>query len=161
MLIRESKWQYELRLAQCVQIKPKKYYTYVQSKEALRDCIGPLITGAPAVIMDDQGKADALAGHFSSVHRTDDGLPRILERGSSPSEIEKIQLSEEIVHQHLEGLEVHEAAGPDEIHPANNKAITDILAGLVYKLYKVLLYQGVLLRDWKVSAVVAVRKGGA
>uniref|UniRef100_A0A183BGZ6 Reverse transcriptase domain-containing protein n=1 Tax=Echinostoma caproni TaxID=27848 RepID=A0A183BGZ6_9TREM len=66
-----------------------------------------------------------LAGYFGGVRQTDDAMPRILEIGSTPPEIEEIQLSEEIVHQHLEDLDVHEAVGPDKIHPANIKPIAD------------------------------------
>ncbi|VDP93782.1 unnamed protein product [Echinostoma caproni] len=71
-------------------------------------------------------------------------MPRILNRGSSPSEIDEIQLSEEMVHQHLEHLDVRKMAGPDEIHPAITKPIADILAGPVYKLRKASIDQGVL-----------------
>ncbi|VDP96205.1 unnamed protein product [Echinostoma caproni] len=75
--------QHELRPAQCAKIKPKKYYSDDQSKGALRDGMGPLITGAPAVGMDDQSKADALAGYIGSVNRTDNDMSRILEQGTS------------------------------------------------------------------------------
>ncbi|VDP28451.1 unnamed protein product [Echinostoma caproni] len=79
--------------------------------------------------MDDQGKADALASYFGSIHRIDDDMPRILKLRSSPPEVEEIWLSVEVVRQHLEGLDIHKAARPDEIHTAIIKPIADILAG--------------------------------
>ncbi|VDP92616.1 unnamed protein product [Echinostoma caproni] len=85
--------------------------------------------------MDDQGKAGALAGYFGGVHRTDDSIPRTLELGTSPPDIGELHLSDEIVRQHLEDLEVHKAAGSEEIHPAIPKPIADILAGPVYKIF--------------------------
>ncbi|VDP88899.1 unnamed protein product [Echinostoma caproni] len=73
----------------------------------------PLNIGTAAVLMDNQGKADALDGYFGSVHRTDDSLPGTLEIETSPVEIGELQLSEELVRQRLEVLDVHEAAGPE------------------------------------------------
>ncbi|VDP84563.1 unnamed protein product [Echinostoma caproni] len=66
--------------------------------------------------MDVQGKADALDGYFGSMHQIDDGMPRILKLGSSQPEFEEILLSEEIVRLQLEGLDVHKAAGSEEIY---------------------------------------------
>ena len=158
-LIREKKRTYEIKLSTQIRQKPKKYYSYVQSKGTTREEMGPLITNENLVLTENRDKVEAFCTYFSSVQKVDTGdLPRA--HTSSVKYIDGLDVSEEQVLKILNGLQTSKSPGPDGIHPAIIKPIADIIVTPICKLYQMSLDQGVLPVDWKTAAVIARHKGG-
>ena len=65
--VRKSKRNVELKLAQNIKSNSKSLYTYVRSKQNVRDKVGPLEDNAGDIITDGFLMAEELNMHFSSV----------------------------------------------------------------------------------------------
>ncbi|VDP92436.1 unnamed protein product [Echinostoma caproni] len=67
---------------------------------------------------------------------------------------------EDEVKAQLQALKSTKAAGPDDIHPAIQKPLAEVLAAPLAKLFNRSLQEGRLPGDWKVANVVVKHKGG-
>ena len=70
--IRQSKRNYEQKLACNIKNYSKSFYAYVRSKQNVRDKIGPLEDSAGNIISKGFLMAEHLNGYFSSVFTTED-----------------------------------------------------------------------------------------
>ena len=72
--VRKSKRNFEHKLAQNIKSASKSFYTYVRSKQNVRDKVGPMEDNAGNIITEGMLMADELntCMHFSSVFRRED-----------------------------------------------------------------------------------------
>ncbi|VDP96324.1 unnamed protein product [Echinostoma caproni] len=158
-LIRNSKRDFELKLASRAKRESKHYYSYAQARGPNKRTLGPLQLEGRTVT-NDQEKVDAFCTYSSSVHRVDRDDLALPDLAPSSEEMENMYVSLEVVHRILAELNVSKSPGPDGIHPEIFKPIAGILAGPLRDLYQASLDQSKLSRDWKTAAVVAIHKGG-
>ena len=70
--VRNSKRNYEHKLAQNIKSDSKSFYAYVRSKRNVRDKVGPLEDNVGNIITQRFLMADELNLHFSSVFTRED-----------------------------------------------------------------------------------------
>ena len=71
-MIRKSKRNFELELAQNIKSNSKSFFAYVRSKQNVRDKVGPLEDNAGDIITGGFLMAEELNMHFSSVFTRED-----------------------------------------------------------------------------------------
>lgn len=67
-------------------------------------------------------------------------------------------MREDIVRLHLGNINVSKSAGPGKIHQTIIEPLTNLLAGLMCKLYMASLERGYLTQDGKTTLIVAIQK---
>ncbi len=100
--------------------KKRDYFSYIRSKKAARDNIGPLLDGDENLASDDKGLATVLNQTFSKVftEENDRVLHPIKIFHGSDSEmlsIKEIQVQE--VRKYLRKIDPNKSTGPDNILP--------------------------------------------
>ena len=74
-VIREAKGRFELKLARQVQVNPKRYFRYVQSRTKTRNEIRRLLIVEGRQVDSNVGIAEAFRLAFASVYHPDPGVP--------------------------------------------------------------------------------------
>ena len=66
-VVRRAKAHLELNLERDVKSNNKGFYTYISSKEKMRENVGPLLHGVGDLVTKDMEKAEVLHAFFASV----------------------------------------------------------------------------------------------
>ena len=160
-IAKQAKMAYELKIAQQARTNPKRYYSYVQSKAALRQTVGVLQDSEGRLSVSDSEKCETMKRYFEKVYKRDDGrLPAELEMSYSTPQLDDIYVSGDEVLKILQGLKVTKSAGSDGLHPAIIKPLAKVLVSSVTELYGESLGAGKIPQDWRTATVVAIHKGG-
>ena len=154
----------EKSIAKCVKSNPKAFWQYSQQKLKKRSTIPDLqIPGTdqdPKFATDDEGKAELLVDYFSSVFTKEpqnDELP-FFEKRIYDTELNDIDITEDIVLNKLQKLKVNKSPGPDLIHPRVLRDVSPAIATPVTIIFRTSLRTKELPDDWKHANVSAVFK---
>ena len=160
-ILRLSRAQYETQLARSVTLRPKRFYSYVQSRVRLRQNVSRAIRSGLDVLESDEQIAEAFKRFFCSVYRGDNGLPvpptnyRIPVGGMQDSPILEAETMRE-----LRAMRPDKSPGPDGIHPTLIKMAADALISPFTKMFNSLLAKGEVPTDWKHAHIVPLHKKG-
>ncbi|MGL5707124.1 MAG: reverse transcriptase family protein, partial [Aeromonas sp.] len=160
-LQRKLKGKFELSLAQSAKRDPKRFYTYAQTKRALRNSVGNLLTVSGEEVASDYGKAQLLKSFFESVHRVDSGIAVPHLNVSSGSVISDINFDDINFRELLSGIRKGKSPGPDGIYPEMIRLLADLLEEPVRALFQQSFASGQIPNDWKTATVVAIHKSGS
>ena len=81
--VRNSKRNFELKLAQNIKSDSKSFYAYVRSKQNVQDKVGPLEDNAGDIITEGILMAEELNMHFSSVFTREDTSSHLYQKQTS------------------------------------------------------------------------------
>ena len=156
----KSRMRYEEKLAHNAKVNPKAYFNYVQSKSRLRGAVGCVKDHSGKSASTPEEKAHVLFQFFSGVYRTDThtNCPTIEVKGAS--DMPDFRILPVDVQGELSRLNVGKAPGPDGLHPAILKPLSEVLAEPLTALFNESLASGKLPEDWKVANVTPIHKGG-
>ena len=143
---------------------PKKFWNYVNRKTKTKPGIPNLSKpdNSDEVTKDDQEKADVLLNFFSSVftEEPDNEIPEIPSRNPA-SNLENIEITEELVNKKLKNLNSSKSPGPDGIHPRVLKELSDSLTKPLTLLFQASRDQKCVPEEWKTATVSAIYKKGS
>ena len=118
-LVSEAKLNFEKIIADNIKDNPKAFFSYVRSKQKVKDSVVSLrVPNAENVVTDSQDLADLLNDYFVSVFTKEDmsSLPKV--RGESVFyNLDSVLFSSDAVLKELLRLNISKAPGPDAIYP--------------------------------------------
>ncbi|XP_059578763.1 RNA-directed DNA polymerase from mobile element jockey isoform X1 [Alligator mississippiensis] len=159
--VRRAKATMELRMASQVKDNKKLFFRYIGSKTKAQGGIGPLLNGQKQSVTDRGDKAELLNEFFASVFLSeghDKSLTGVVERQQQGARLPCVD--SEMVQSHLEELDAFKSAGPDELHPRVLKALANIIAEPLARIFERSWRTGQVPEDWKRANVVPIFKKG-
>src|SRR5215469_11059521 len=117
----EAKKQFEQNLALNVKKNSKSFYSYVNSKRAVKNKIGPIKDSTGNVVTDDDLCANIINEYFSSVFTSENTSnipdPVRVFNGTDSDALNLILITPEMVESKLAQWNVNKSPGSDGLHP--------------------------------------------
>ena len=159
--IRNTKKNYERRLAREIKNNPKLFYNYINSKKSNRVAVGPL-KHEGKLVTDCEEICDKLGNHFGSVftkEENSDGNINI--EDLTDQIIDDVLITVNDVKEKLKKLKPFSSAGPDNIRTRILIIASDEVAAPLQMIFQKSLDTGILPKDWKNANIVPVFKKGS
>jgi hypothetical protein len=162
---RIARCRFEEQLAENIKNNAKSFYSYANSRNRAINKVGPLKTNNDKIINDNTEIASSLNEYFSSVFTVENltSLPNAHQffTGNQSEAMSTVIITEDIVLNKLNKINVNKSNGPDEMH-------CKILYELRYELVKPLTYlfqqsleTSVVPQDWRDANVAPLHKKGS
>ena len=148
-------------MAQNIKEGSKSFYTYVRSKQKIKEAVGPLKTDSREEIPPGQPTADALNNFFAPVfteEKEDLPTPDNIYQGPDDEKLTDIKITDDCVKKVLKGLDPTKAAGPDEIPPSILTTLAEELCQPLSIIYNKSLDEGTVARDWRTAHTIPIFK---
>ena len=159
--ILSAKFVFEKSLASNIKENPKAFFSYVRSKQKVKDTVGPLKkSNVSSLVSDNQGMADILNDFFASVFEPEDidMSGRTINR--CHFSLDSISFSVGDVEKRLSSLNQYKTPGPDKVYPFLLKTFARFLAGPLSVIFQRSMDEGVVPADWKCANVTPIFKKG-
>ena len=129
--IRQSKRNYEKKVADTCKENPKAFYAYVSKKKKTKDSIGPLLDTDNNLEMDTGKMAVILNNQFTSVftreNTRDIPVPENIFNRNEDCKLITYDITDEDIAKCIDKLKIHKSPGPDKISPRVMKKLKDEL----------------------------------
>ena len=140
---------------------PKRFWGFIKSRRCESVGVAPLKDTDGLTYSDSESKANILNRQFSSVFNSNEDVNTIPRKGPSPHpDMDNITVTENGVRKLLGNLNIHKAAGPDEIPTRLLKEQSHHLAPTFTTFFQASVTQGQIPPDWKEANVVPIFKKG-
>ena len=160
-LTKQLHLDFESKLADDGQNKPKKFWNYVSSKDHNRRNIKRLMREDNGEGTDLREIAELLNQQFASVFTSEsDGQLSPVPLSNTTSHMNEIIIDEAAVLKQLSNLDANKSAGPDNIHPRLLKEVARIITAYLRNIFQFLLNSGTIPSDWKEAHVAPIFKKG-
>ena len=160
--IRESKRNYEIKIAREAKQNPKGFYQQYQTKTKER--VGPIEVENGHITDDDKRMCTCLNEYFLSVFTSEnlEYIPEIeaIYSGNSENILRTIDISREDVLKELNKLKSHKSPGPDEVYARVLKECKAELCCPLVSLFNNSIKSGIVPKAWKLADVVPIFKKG-
>jgi ribonuclease P/MRP protein subunit RPP40 len=154
--VKNSKKNYEKKVAKMAKSDPKVYYSYINSAKKMRSKIGPLKNGNE-VISEPAEQVKVLNEFFASVFTTSQNATPKKEK-ITDKELNNVFFTEEKVGKIIDGLKKDAAPGPDGI-PA--KILKDEIVVPLTILFRKSMAEGQIPDAWRDANVTPIFKKGS
>jgi endonuclease/exonuclease/phosphatase family metal-dependent hydrolase len=164
-LVNQSRKQFEQNIASNAKTNPKTIWRYVKSKQKTKAAIEELHVSPTDTTTrrakEDQAKANILADYFTSVFCIEDpeGIPQVELVIAEVPDVPVVTTAEE-VEKLLRSLKTDKSPGPDNIHPALLKALSQSLSEPLARLFNMSFRKCKIPVDWKNARVCAIHRKG-
>ena len=124
----------------------KSFYTYVRSKQKVRDKVGPLENNRGNIISDGFQMAEVLNEYFSSVFTTEDisslPVPFTKFEGSKSEHLGQLFVTPEMIAKKIKKMKDNKSPGVDGIPPKLLKEIVEQISTPLANLFNLALEEG-------------------
>ena len=160
--IRIQKASFEDNIAVDIKNNPKKFYSYVRSKNKTKEGIGPLLSDSGQLVETDNEMVQILNNFFSSVFTIEDmsKVPNEIMPVASET-LDNINCTLDDVAKGLQKLNVNKACGPDKLYPRILKELSDVITKPLHIIFNKTLKEGRVPNDWKLANVTPIFKKGS
>ena len=161
-LIRQSKRNYEIRVADTCKSNPKEFFSYVKKKKVTTTSIGPLETENGEHTNNDEIMANTLNNFFASVFTKENTsvnppTPTSFNKGNF---LNTFNFHENDVALAIDNINVNKSPGPDKISPRILKEAKSEIVKPLTILFNLSLRTGKVPNDWKLANVTPIFKKG-
>ena len=158
----QAKRKFEKKLAANAKKDPKSFYSYLKSKTANKESVGPLKDDDKNLVTDDDKMGELLNTFFSSVFTCEDteNIPSPPKMFSGPSPLIDVDITEEKVSKKINRLRSSAAPGPDGITPRFLQSVSDVISSPLAMIFRQSLTEGCVPDDWRQANVAPVFKKG-
>ncbi|NXM00374.1 LIN1 transcriptase, partial [Tyrannus savana] len=162
--VRDTKVQFEVKLATSVKDNKKSFYKYINNKRRGKENLHSLMDSEGNIVNRDEEKAEVLNTYFASVFTRKTGGPQgnwpleLVDRDRKPNSLPVFQ--EEIVSDLLSHLDPHKSMGPDGIHPRVMRELAEELAKPLSIIFQQSRLTGEVPDDWKLANITPIHKKG-
>ena len=163
--IRQSKRNYEQKLACNIKNDSKSCYAYVRSKQNVQDKVGPLEDSAGNIISQGFLMAEDLNGYFSSVFTKEDisSLPvadaKFQEAKSDY--LGPLVVTPEMVAKKTKAMKDNKSPGVDGIPPKLLMETVEQISIPLARVFNLSLKEGVVPFEWKQTNIIPLFKKGS
>lgn len=161
-LIKQSKKNIELHIANTSKVNPKEFYSYIRNKKTLTSKIGPLVTENGEHTDDEVKMTNILNDFFASVFTSEDttGNRPIPTNQANQLELENFIVYEADIQRKIEHLKINKTPGPDKISPRILKEAKNELLIPLASLFNKSVNTGRVPDEWKLANVTPIFKKG-
>ncbi|PIK36511.1 putative RNA-directed DNA polymerase from mobile element jockey-like [Apostichopus japonicus] len=162
MLVSDAKLNFEKSIALKIKDNPKAFFSYVRSKQKVKDAIVSLrAPQADKIVTDSQDLADLLNDYFVSVFTREDtsSIPDF-QWGSDRPKLDTVLFSDDVVLEELLRLNVSKASGPDAIHPYLLKTFAHHFCVPLSLIFSKFMDEGYVPRNWRCANITPIFKKG-
>jgi hypothetical protein len=160
-MIRNTKRNFEKKLARENGGNSKPFYAYVKNKTKSRPAIGPLKNEKKETVADDLGMAELLNSFFSSVF-TNENTTNIPAAEEMDTELlQDVKITERMVREKIRQLKPASAAGPDGLGPRMLQELEGEIAPALTLIFQRSIQEGEVPDDWKSANVTPIFKKGS
>ena len=158
-LIRKSKREKEIRLANDKNKNPKKFFSYFKYNNKFKNSVGPLETETGKFLTEDKDIANALNNHFSYVFNSNSTQTNSNNIETS-SEFYEISFSIDDIYKLITSLGENKSVGPDNIHIKMLKEGKNSFAIALDYIFRRSLTFAEIPEDWKHANITPIFKKG-
>jgi len=159
-LTRNLRRNYEKNLAMNIGTKPKAFWKYVNSRVKTRPTIDELRKSDGSSTSSQVEMVNMFNEYFSSVFTSEDDFVPAFHGDSSPSVLDTLVITPQMVWSKLTNLECGKSPGPDGWPTELVRNTADLICLPLSLLYNKSLTDGVLPDDWKKAYVTPLHKSG-
>ena len=163
--IRQSKRNYEQKLACNIKNDSKSFYAYVRSKQNVQDKFGPLEDSAGNIISQGFLMAEDLNGYFSSVFTKEDisSLPVADAKfqGAKSDYLGPLVVTPELVAKKIKAMKDNKSPGVDGIPPKLLMETVEQISIPLARVFNLSLKEGVVPFEWKEANIIPLFKKGS
>ena len=143
----------------------KSFYSYVRSKQKVRDKVGPLENNRGNIISDWFQMAEVLDEYSSSVFTIEDisslPVPFIKFQGSKSEHLGQLFVTPEMIANKIKKMKDNKSPGVDGIPPKLLKEIVEQISTPLTKLFNLSLEDGIVPSEWKETNIMLLFKKGS
>ena len=151
----------ELGLASQIKDNKKSFFKYIAGKKKVLGNVGSLQDTLGNLFVTPDDKANLFNDFFASIFLSRDQISTPTGTPSGPTGgAPRPRVSEDLVRELLEGLDVFKSAGLDDLHPRVPRELAEIIAGPLAQLYEHSWCSSEVPEDWKRANVVPILKKG-
>ena len=160
-----ARQNFEEKLASNVKNDSKSFYAYVGSKKRANNKVGPLRDNSKQILNSKIENANLLNTYFSSVFTVENQnsipTPRDKFLGNSDHILTNVHITEDIVFEKLNKINVNKCQGSDEIHPKLLFELRNQIVKPLTVLFRLSLQSGLVPQDWREANVAPLHKKGS
>ena len=160
--VRKAKKKFEEGLVLDKSKNPRKFYSYLNRKSK-SNSIGPIVSTNGTLLLDDQSKVNEFNEYFASVFEefeNDKCKSYPVYDPQKHAELNKVQISAEIVEKKIKKLKTHSAPGPDGIHATLLKKCSKEISEPLSEIFQKSMEEGKLPDDFKRTNITPLFKKG-
>ena len=161
-LIKQSKKNFEVRIAEMSKSNPKEFYSYVKRKKVMTSTIGPLEMENGEHTENEVSMADTLNNFFASVFTVENTqnqpIPKTQNKGTCLS---SLTFQECDILLAINNMKINKAPGPDKISPRILKEAKNEIVKPLSILFNKSLLTGNVPCEWKLANVTPIFKKGS
>lgn len=161
-LIRESKKNYELHIANRSKTNPKEFFSYIRTKKAIASSIGPLALDNGEHTDDEIEMAIKLNNYFASVFTEEthsENQPTAPNHSNNVC-LNTCDIQENVILSAINKVKTNKTPGPDKISPRILKEAKNELVKPLSILFNKSLSTRKVPDDWKLANVTPIFKKG-
>ena len=162
--IRKSKRTFEKKLAGNIKNDRKNLYSYVRSKQKVRDKFGPLENNRGNIISDWFQIAEVLNEYFSSVFTKEDisslPVPFTKFEGNTSEHLGQLCGTPEMIAKKIKKMKHNKSPGVDGIPPKLLMEIVEQISTPIAKMFNLSLEEGIVPLEWKEANITPLFKKG-
>ena len=163
-LIRQCKRRYESLIAEESKANPKPFWAHIRGRLKTKEGVAPLLQNPKdknSMKFTDEEKANILLHQFTSVftHEPAGDAPTMASRTAAI--MATIIVTEEMVREEINKLNINKSCGPDEVHPKMLKELVGFISAPIAILLNKTIQDGEIPGDWKKAYVSAIFKKGS
>ena len=160
--VRQSKRNFEHKLAQNIKSDRKSFYAYLRSKQNIRDNVGPLEDNAGNIITQGFLMAEELNMHFSSVLTREDTsslpVPETKFNGSEGGRLGQLVVTPEVVVSKINNMKENKSPGVDGISPKILKETVEQISTPLAHVVTMSLQEGIVPSERKEANIILLFK---
>lgn len=154
-----AKQKFELGIARRISVNPKCFYSYVQSHTRLRQQVAYKMATSAGEITGDIAIAEHFKDYFTSVFRKDRlNNPNTADLPVTSRRMPDVTIRTDDTSKQLKRLCSSKSPGPDGIHPAMLRLVSDAIAEPLTDIFNRSLEESYVPTDWKTAIVVPIHK---
>ena len=159
--VKNSKHNYERKIAKNAKSNPKQFYAYLNTKKQNRVHLGPIKDESGELQYEDLAKAQILNNHYSKVFTTEsDELPDICPQIECQV-MPEINFARSEIEDILKQLKDTGSSGPDEINQKILKTVAAEVSLPLALLFAKSMRLSNIPDDWKNANVIPIFKKGS
>ena len=161
-ILSKAKRDYESKIMRSVKTEPKKFYSYVKSKQKVNVKVPSLKRADGSMTDTDTENCNVLSDFFSSVFTKEpegNDMPQFDSRCDNI--LNFVNISEDIVLKKLNSVKVDKSQGPDGINPRILKECSSSVVKPLHIIFKKSLETGTVPKDFKEAYISPIFKKGS
>lgn len=163
-IVRDSKWNFESKLAENVKKDAKSFYAYARDKVRCKVTVGPIEDDDGVLHTDAKDQAEILNKNFVSVFTEEDDssrpTPKMKFTGKDDEKLINLVITEDMIIKKLLALNASKAPGVDNIAPSVLINLADAIAYPLRLIFQSSLDKQVVPSGWREANVVPIFKKG-